>query len=125
MKQRNYNENTGISYTLEGNYYLRVLALPEKEDKPNGLWGQRHLRYIKQHKNILYINLLTSGKLNDHRADIDKQAENMFSRLVKQIAECEGINEQHKANNQMEWVAQMNSIRSRATEVVNHDMIYN
>ena len=124
MKQRNYNENTGISYTLQGNYYLRDLALPEKEDKPNGLWGQRHLRYIKQHKKILYINLLTSGKLNDHRADIDKQAENMFSRLVKQMAECEGVTEQLKADNQSAWVGRMNNICQRAAELVNTDLIY-
>lgn len=124
MEKRIYNEQTGVSYTLQGDYYLPDLALPEHEDKPNGLWGQRHLRYIKQHKKILYINLLTSGKLNDHLADIDKQAENMFSRLVKQIAEREGINEQLKANNQMEWVARMNSIRNRATEIVKGNLIY-
>ena len=125
MEKRIYNEQTGINYTLQGNYYLPDLALPEQEDKPIGLWGQRHLRYIKQHRKILYINLLTSGKLNDHLTDIDKQAKDMFFRLVKQMAECEGVTEQLKADNQMEWVDRMNNIRSRATEIVNNDIIYN
>ena len=124
MENRIYNEQMGISYTLQGDYYLPDLALPEQEDKPIGLWGQRHLRYIKQHRKILYINLLTSGKLQKHLADIDKQAEDIFSRLVKQMAESDGVNEQLKADNQMEWVARMNNIRSRATEIVNNDLIY-
>ena len=124
MEKRIYNEQTGISYTLQGNYYLPDLALLEQEDKPIGLWGQRHLKYIKQHRKILYINLLTSGKLNEHLADIDKQAEDMFFRLVKQMAEREGVTEQLKVDNQIEWVARMNNIRSRATEIVNSDIIY-
>ena len=124
MEKRIYNEQTGISYTLQGDYYLPDLALPEQEDKPIGLWGQRHLNYIKQHRKVLYINLLTSGKLNGYLADIDKQAEDMFFRLVKQMAEREGVTEQLKANNQMEWVDRMNNIRSRATEIVNSDIIY-
>ena len=125
MEKRIYNEHTGISYTLQGDYYLPDLKLPEQEDKPIGLWGQRHLRYIKQHRKILYINLLTSGKLNGYLANIDKQAEDMFFRLMEQIAEREGVTEQLKADNQIEWVARMNNIRSRATEIVNHDLIYN
>ena len=125
MEKRIYNEQTGISYTLQGDYYLPDLALPEQEDKPIGLWGQRHLRYIKQYHKVRYTNLLTSGKLNGYLADIDKQAEDMFFRLVKQIAEREGVTEQLKADNQMEWIAQMNNICSRATEIVNHDIIYN
>ena len=124
MEKRIYNEQTGIGYILQGDYYLPDLALPEQEDKPIGLWGQRHLKYIKQHKRILYINLLTSGKLNDHLADIDKQAEIMFSRLVKQIAEREGVTEQLKADNQMDWVARMNNISQMATEIVNTELIY-
>ena len=108
MEKRIYNEQTGINYTLQGDYYLPDFALPEQENKSIGLWGQRHLRYIKQHRKILYINLLTSGKLNDHLADIDKQAEDMFSRLVKQMAEVEGVNEKLKSDNQMEWVTRMN-----------------
>lgn len=125
MEKRIYNEQTGISYTLQGDYYLPDLALPDQEDKPIGLWGQRHLRYIKQHRKILYINLLTSGKLNEHLADTDKQADNMFSRLVNQMAEREGVTEQLKADNQTEWVTQMNNIRIRVSEIVNNDIIYN
>ena len=106
---------------MQGDYYLPDLALPEQEDKPIGLWGQRHLKYIKQYRKILYINLLTSGKLNDYLTDIDKQAEDMFSRLVKQMAEREGITEKLKVKNQMEWVCKMNCIRGRATEIVNND----
>ena len=125
MEKRTYNEQTGISYTLQGDYYLPNLTLPEQEDKTIGLWGQRHLRHIKQHHKVRYTNLLTSGKLNGYLADIDKQAEDMFFRLVKQMAECEYVTEQLKADNQMEWVARMNNIRSRATKIVNNDMIYN
>lgn len=125
MEKRIYNEHTGISYTLQGDYYLPDLKLPEQEDKPFGWWGQRHLRYIKQHRKILYTNLLTSGKLNSYLAELDKQAEDIFFRLVEQMAESEGVTERLKADNQMEWVARMNNIRNRATEIVNNDMIYN
>ena len=125
MEKHIYNEQTGISYTLHGDYYLPDLALPEEEKGVEiGVWGQRHLRYIKQNRKVLYLNLLTSGKLNGYLADIDKQAENMFSRLVKQMAEREGVTEKLKVDNQMEWVARMNNIRSRATEIVNTDLIY-
>ena len=125
MEKRIYNEQTDISYTLQGDYYLPDLSLPKQKDNQIGLWGQRHLRYIKQHHKVRYTNLLTSGKLNGYLADIDKQAEDMFFRLVKQIAEREGVTEQLKADNQMKWVARMNNIRSRTTEIVNHDIIYN
>ena len=124
MEKRIFNEQTGICYTLQGDYYLSDLALPEQEDRHIGLWGQRHLRYIKQHHKVQYTNLLTSGKLNDYLADIDKQAEDTFFQLVEQMAESEGVTEQLKANNQMNWVTRMNNIRSRATEIVNHDIIY-
>lgn len=124
MEKRIFNEQIGISYILQGDYYLPDLALPEQEDKPIGLWGQRHLKHIKQHRKILYINLLTIGKLNEHLADIDNQAEDMFFRLIKQTAECEGVTEQLKADNQTEWVARMNNIRSRATEIINTDLIF-
>ena len=124
MEKRIYNEQTGISYTLQGDYYLPDLALPEQDDEPIGLWGQRHLKYIKQHRKILYINLLTSGKLKGYLADLNEQAEDMFSRLVKQTAEREGVTEQLKANNQMAWVARMNSIRNNAVEIVNSELIY-
>lgn len=125
MDKHIYNEQTGISYILQGDYYLPDLALPEQEDKYIGLWGQRHLQYIKQHHKVRYTNLLTSGKLNGYLADIDKQAEDMIFRFVNQMAEREGVTEQLKANNQMEWVSRMNDIRSRATEIINHDIIYN
>ena len=124
MEKRIYNEKNGIRYTLQGNYYLPDLKLPDEENKPIGLWGQRHARHLKQNHKVLYMNLLTSGKLSSYLADIDKQAEDMFFRLVKQMAEREGVTEQLKADNQMEWVGRMNNIRSRATEIVNHDIIY-
>ena len=124
MEKRIYNEKNGIRYTLQGDYYLPDLKLPDEENKPIGLWGQRHARHLKQNHKVLYMNLLTSGKLNDHLADIDVQAENMFSRLVKQMAERENITEQLKADDQMEWVARMNNIRNRATEIVNAELIY-
>ena len=125
MEKHIYNEQTGISYTLHGDYYLPNLALSDDEKGAEiGIYGQRHLRYIKQHKKALYLNLLTTGKLSGYLADIDKQAEEMLFRLVKQVAEREGITEQFKADNQMEWVARMNNIRQRATEIVNTEIIY-
>ena len=124
MEKRIYNEHTGISYTLQGDYYLPDLALPEQENKPIGLWGHRHLCYIKRHKKVLYTNLLTSGKLNGYLAELDKQAKDMFFRLVKQMAKREGVTEKLKADNQMEWVAQMNNIRNRVAEIINSDLIY-
>ncbi len=124
MKQHFKDEKTGILYTLQGDYYLPDLALPAEEQQPIGIWGQRHLRHIKQNRRVLYTNLLTSGKLNSYLADINRQAEDMFFRLVKQMAEHEGVTEQLKADNQMEWVARMNNIRSTAIEIVNNDLIY-
>lgn len=118
-------EELGGAYVRQGDYLLPCLSLPaEKENKPIGVWGQRHLRYLKQHRKAFYTNLLTSGKLNSYLADIDKQAEDMFLRLVKQMAEREGVSEQLKADNQIEWVGQMNNIRNRAMEIVNHEVIY-
>ena len=124
MNKRIYNEQTGISYTLQGDYYLPDFALPEQEDKPIGLWGQRHLRYIKQHRRIFYIDLLTSGKLNEHLADIDKQAQDFYFMIIQQMAEREGVNENLKVENPMEWIARMDNIRNRASEIVNKDLIY-
>lgn len=118
-------EEMGGAYVRQGDYNLPCLSLPtEKESKPVGIWGQRHLRYLKQHRRVLYTNLLPSGKLNSYLADIDKQAEDMFLRLVKQMAEREGVTEQLKAENQMEWVGRMNNICNRAIEIVNTDLIY-
>lgn len=118
-------EEMGGTYVRQGDYNLPCLSLPtEKGSKPVGVWGQRHLRYLKQHRKVLYTNLLTSGKLNSYLADIDKQAEDMFLRLVEQIANREGVTEQLKAENQIEWVGQINNIRNRAMEIVNHEVIY-
>ena len=118
-------EEMGGAYVRQGDYFLPCLSLPaEKENKPIGVWGQRHLRYLKQHRKVLYTNLLTSGKMNSYLADIDKQAEDMFLRLVKQMAEREGVTEQLKAKNQMEWVGRLNNIRSRAMEIVNAELNY-
>ncbi len=125
MEKRIYNKKNGIHYTLQGDYYLPNLKLPDEENKPIGLWGQRHARHLKQNHKVLYMNFLTSGKLNSYLADIDEQAEDTFFRLVKQMAESEGVTEKLKANNQMDCVARMNNIRNRATEIVNHDIIYN
>ncbi len=118
-------EEMGGNHIQVGDYFLPDLRLPKEETKSIGIWGQRHLRYIKEHKRLFHTNLLTSGKMNSYLADIDEQAEVMFTRLVKQMAEREGITEQLKATNQMEWVAQMNNIRSRVMEIINHDIIYN
>ena len=118
-------EQMGGTYTLVGDYYLPNLLPAEQKEQPIGVWGQRRLRYLKQHRRVLYTNLLVSGKLNEHLAKIDKQAEDMFFRLVKQTAEREGVTEQLKADNQMVWVGRMNNIRSRAAEVVNKSFINN
>lgn len=118
-------EEMGGTYVRQGDYFLPNLKLPEEETTPIGVWGQRHGRYLKEHKRATYTTLLTSGKLNSYLADINEQAEEMFSRLVKQMAECEGVTEQLKADNQMKWVAQMNNIRSKAAEIVNHNIIFN
>ena len=117
------DERTGLKYELCGDYYI-IAGEDEPEREPLGVWGQRHLRYIKQNRKTLYFNLLTSGKLNGYLADLDKQAEEMFARLLKQMAEREGVTEKLKADNQMEWVARMNNIRNRVIEIVNQEFIY-
>ena len=124
MEKVIYDEKNGLWYELQGDYYIPCLKLPEEEQQPIGVWGQRHLRYIKHNRKGLYLNLLTSGKLNGYLADLNKQAEEMFARLIKQMAEREGVTEQLKAENQMEWVGRMNNIRQGATEIVNTEIIY-
>ena len=124
MKQYYIDERTGISYTLQGNYYLPNRIPPAEENKPIGIWGQRHLRYIRQHRKVFYTNLLTNGRLNSYLADIDRQAEELFFRLVEQMAEREGITETLKADNQMEWVQRMNALRAAVTETVNAEVIF-
>lgn len=118
-------EEMGGTYVRQGDYNLPCLSLPtEKGSKPVGVWGQRHLRYLKQHRKVLYTNLLTSGTLNSYLADINEQAEDMFLRLVEQMVNREGVTEQLKMENQMEWVGKMNNIHSRSIEIVNAELIY-
>ena len=124
MKQHFTDEKTGISYTLQGDYYLPDLALPAEEQQPIGVWGQRHLRYIREPRKALYTGLLLNGKLNSYLADLNEQAEDMFFRLVKELAEKENVTEELKATNMMLWVQKMNNIRNRAMEIVNADIIY-
>ena len=112
------DERTGLKYELVGDYYLIAGDDEPEEERPIGIWGQRHLRYLKEHRRVRYANLLTSGELNAHLADVDRQAEELFLRLVKQMADAEGITETLKANDQMEWVGRMNSCRDRASETV-------
>ena len=119
-----YDEKNGLWYELQGDYYLPCLKLPKEESRHIGIWGQRHLRYLKQHRKVLYSELLISGKLNSYLADINEQAEEMFSRLAKQLAEKESVTEALKAENLMLWVQKMNNIRNAAMEVVSNDLIY-
>ena len=118
------DERTGLKYELVGDYYLIAGDDEPEEDRSIGIWGQRHLRYLREHHRVRYANLLTSGELNAYLADIDRQAEELFLRLVKQMADAEGITETLKASDQMEWVRRMNNVRSRAFEIVEADIIY-
>lgn len=117
-------EQMGGTYTQVGDYMMPNLILSKQRDQPIGVWGQRHARYLKQHHKIIYMNLLTSGKLNDYLVDIENQAENMFLQIVKQLAKSEGITEELKAKDQTEWVAQINNVCYRAREIVNSKLIY-
>ena len=124
MEKRIYDENNGLWYARQGDYYLPELALPPEKEKPIGLWGQRHLQYLKEHKQFIYLNLLTSGGLNEYLASVDEQAEDMFSRLVKEYAGRQEVTEQLKTENQILWVQKMNNIRACVREIVNSEMIY-
>ena len=117
-------EQTGGTYTMQGDYCLPDLTLPAEEEHLIGVWAQRRRQYLKQHHKILYYNLLTSGKLQSHLADVEEEAQTLFLRLVKQYAEREGVTEQLKAENQMEWVRRINNIRERVNEVVNAEIIF-
>ena len=117
-------EELGGRYERQEDYLIPCMTLPAEEEQPIGIWGQRHLRYLKQHCKVLYTNLLTSGKLRSYLANIDEQAETMFFRLVEQMAEREGITETLKADNQMEWVQRMNALRAAVTETVNAEVIF-
>lgn len=117
-------EQMGGTYTQVGDYLIPNLILPEQQTQKIGVWGQRHARHLKQHHKIVYMNLLTRGKLNSYLADIDNRAENMFFQLVQQLADCENITEELKAKDQMEWIAQMNNICNRVREIVNSKLIF-
>lgn len=117
-------EQMGGTYTQQGDYLLPNLVLPDEDERPIGIWGQRRLRYLKQHHRILYFNLLTSGKLHSHLADTEEHAQALFSRLVKELAEKEGITEQLKATDQLKWVQKMNNIQARVQEIVNSEVVF-
>ena len=117
-------EQSGGAYTMQGDYRLPNLTVPAEEERPIGVWGQRRLRYLKQHHKVLYYNLITSGKLHSHLADTEEQAQILFSRLVKEYAEKEGVTEQLKVADQMAWVRRMNSIRERVMETVYSDVVF-
>ena len=124
MEKYKYDEKNGLWYELQGDYYLPCLKLPEEEQVHIGIWGQRHLNYLRQNKRVLLSSLQISGQLNSYLADIDRQAEEMFERLTRQMAIAEGVTEQLKADNQMAWVGKMNCIRNRAAEIINTKIIY-
>lgn len=117
-------EQNGGTYTMQGDYRLPDVSLPPEEERPIGVWGQRRLNYLNHYRKVLYYNLLTSGKLHSHLADTEEQAQQLFLRLVKEYAEKEGVTEQLKVENPMEWVRQMNNIRNRAMEIVNAKIIF-
>lgn len=117
-------EQMGGTYTVQGDYRLPDVILPPEEDRPIGVWSQRRLNYLKHHRKVLYFNLLTSGKLHSHLADIEEQAQSFFLRLVKELSEKEGVTEQLKVTDQMKWVQKMNSIRAAATEIVCKDVVF-
>jgi len=123
MEKYIYDKNNGLWYELQGDYYIPCLVLDKEENQPIGMWGRKHLWYIKEHRPVLHTALLLSGKLNSHLAEIDQRAIEMFNRLVKELAEKEGITEQLKAQDQMAWVGAMNNIRNAAEEIVNAEVI--
>jgi hypothetical protein len=124
MENRIYDENNSLWYAKQGDYYLPEPALPPEKEKPIGIWGQRHLRYLKEHKQLVYINLLTSGRLNEYLASVNEQVEDLFSRLVREYAERQGVTERLKEENQLLWVKKMNNIRACVREVVESEIIY-
>ena len=119
-----YDDKNGLWYELQGNYYIPCLILPTEKEQPIGLWGQRHKRYLQEHKRVLYITLLTSGKLNSYLSDIDKQAQERFERLIEDMKRAQCITEQLKSENQLLWVQRLNNIRACAMEIVNEEIIY-
>ena len=125
MEKHIVDEKTGIGYTLQGDYYIPNLTLPPEDDtRPIGIWGIRHRDYLKNHRKAIYSIMLMDNTLHSYLADINEQADEMFNQLVKDMAKSEGITEQLKSENQMEWVGRMNNIRNRAMEIVNSELIY-
>jgi ribosomal protein S6 len=125
MERYIYDENNGLWYELQGDYYIPCLKLPDEEQVEIGIWGQRHLEYIKHHRKGIYTSLILDCKLNRYLAEINKQAEEMFDTLISQYKSVEGITEELKATNQMEWVGNMNNIKQRVTESINENIICN
>ena len=119
-----YDESNGLWYELQGEYYLPCLTLPPEEEMIIGIWGQRHLRYLKEYHRITYTNLLTSGRLNAYLAEVDEQAKDMFLRLAKEYADRQGVTEQLKVDKPLEWVQKMNNIRNAVEEVINEELVY-
>ena len=124
MKKYIYDNSNGLWYELHGDYYLPCLVIPEEEIHTVGMWGRKHQQYLREHRPMLYNDLILSGKLYSHLADIDIQARNKLDLLVIQLAEKEGINDQLKEQNQLAWVRAMNNIRNRAEEIVLNELIY-
>ena len=121
---KSFFEETGGRYEKQGDYFIPCLTLPTEKETIIGVWGQRHLRYLKEYRKVTYTNLLTSGRLNSYLADIDKQAQERFERLIEQMKQVQGITEQLKAENALEWVGRMNNIRACAREIVNEEIIF-
>ena len=119
-----FDESNCLWYELQGDYFIPCLILSEEETQPIGLWGQRHKQYLKEHRHIVYTTMLIDGTLNRYLADINQQAEQMFHRLIDEMAQKQGVTEQLKAENQMEWVQQMNACKAQAEEIVKFELIY-
>ena len=119
-----YDDKNGLWYELQGDYYIPCLILPAEKEQPSGLWGQRHLRYLKEYRRATYITLFTSGRLNNYLADIDRQAQERMERLTEQMKRVQGITEQLKAENALEWTQRMNNIRACAKEIVEKEIIF-
>ena len=124
MEKYIFDQNNDLWYELQGDYYIPCLVLEETDAHPIGMWGRKHLRYIKEHRPVLYTSLVVSGKLHSHLAEVDHRATEMFDHLIKPMAQREGITEELKAQDQMAWVRRMNNIRNAAEEIVNAEVIF-
>ena len=119
-----FDESNGLWYELQGDYYIPCLTLSAEEERPIGIWGQRHKRYLKEYKNVTYTTLLISGKLNSYLVEINEQAQERLETLIEQMKQAQGVTEQLKAENAFEWIGRMNNIRACAVEIVNTEIIY-